>query len=141
MSKQQKFEKKKARERAVQQKLRVRRDSKQKQDKEVREEAKETASYKKMVNQRVKLEQWVKAAEGKIPEELEDRMRHNIEILKALEEEHVAELNARAEAREQAARDLAAREKESKDNGEAEAWKSLSEASLSEKISLDAQVG
>jgi hypothetical protein len=103
MSKKLKLKKKKAREKSIQQKLLVRRENKQKQKKEERQEAKEVADHKKIVNERLKLEAWVKAAEGKISEELEDRIRHNIDVLKSLEEEHAAELKSRQEAREKAA--------------------------------------
>jgi hypothetical protein len=109
MSKQQKkFEKRKARQKEVKQKLRIKRETKHQQEKELRQEAKDKDAYTKVVNERLKLEHWISEAEGKIPEEVEDRIRHNISILKALEEEAEAELKARIEARE--ARERAERE-------------------------------
>lgn len=101
---QKKFEKKKARERSVQEKLRVRRELKIKKEKELRQEAQEIDTYNKLIKERIQLEQWAKMVEGKIPEDLQERINNNIEILKALEEEHAAELKAVKEARELAAK-------------------------------------
>lgn len=161
MSKQQKkLEKRRNQEKATKQKLRVRRDAKHKEEKEVRIEAKEAEDHKKMVNERLRLERWIKAAEGKIPEELGERIRHNIEILKSLEAEHAAELKARQEARDIAAREQRGKEKKvNNDPHIGEAWaKACSEGfhfsgidsnlesipeedlDLEEKISLDAKV-
>jgi hypothetical protein len=103
MSKQQKkMAKKKTRERTIQDKLRVKRENKRKQEKNEREEFLEKEAHNKMIKERVKLEQFIEAADGKLPEDLEERMRHNISILKALEEEHAAELQARKDARDRA---------------------------------------
>lgn len=101
MGKQQrKFEKKKARDRAVKAKLRIRREAKSRKDKEIRQDAKELDSYNKVVKERIQLEQWAKMAEGKIPDDLQEKIQHNIQILKSLEEAHAAELKAQQEARE-----------------------------------------
>ena len=97
-----KLQKKRAREREVKERLRLRREAKRKKLKEAHEEAKEIAAYNKMIKERVQLEQWAKMVEGKIPEDLQERIQNNIQILKALEEDHAAELKAQKEAREAA---------------------------------------
>lgn len=100
---QKKFEKKKERERAVQVKLQRRREVKARKLKEARQEAQELETYNKLVKERIQLEQWTKVVEGKIPDDLREKIQNNIEILKALEEDHAAELKAIKEARERAA--------------------------------------
>lgn len=119
MSKQQKkMEKKKARERAVQEKLRVKRENKRKQEKLEREDFLETEAHNRIVRERLKAEQFLESIEnyhtnedadeglkeamGKISEDVKDRIRENIKVLKTLEAEHAGELQARREARAKA---------------------------------------
>ncbi len=98
MGKQQKkFEKKKAREKAVQTKIRTRREAKQKKERELRQEAQALDAVNKLVKKRVDLEQWAKEVEGKIPPDTHAQIQKNIEILKALEEEYAQELKQKVE--------------------------------------------
>lgn len=100
MNQRKKIEKKKTREREVQEKLRNRRENQRRKMKELRKEAFETEQYNKLIRKRIQLEQWAKLVEGKIPDNLQERIQNNINILKGLEESYAEEQRLKQEARE-----------------------------------------
>lgn len=92
--------KRKARERTVHQRLVARRVERAIKMRELREEAKTTQALNKVIRERVTAEQWLKTVEDKLPEDIRDRMRANIETLRALEREYVEDRKRAIEARD-----------------------------------------
>lgn len=138
MSKEQKkFQKRKNREKNIKAKLLVKREIKAKKLKEIDQEKAALDAVNKLVKQRVELEQWAKEVEGKIPADTHSQIQHNIEILKALEEEYANELKQKDNLQQKLQSEglhtlpemLDALQENTKENAKAEAEKGVFENS------------
>lgn len=89
---QKKLQKRKAREREVQAKLRERREAKRAAAKDEKKDQQERDAILRVMRERLALEQWANQVGDQIPEKIREQILHNIEILKALEEEYSNEL-------------------------------------------------
>lgn len=98
---QKKDKKKKARDRQVQLKLRQRREKSRLKLKEERQEHAEQKAFRKVINQRVMLEQWVKTIGDKLPEDVRAQVERNVEILKSLEDEYEQEMQQKKDLQEE----------------------------------------
>lgn len=92
---QRKLQKRKAKEKEDYQKLLLQREKRTKERQVLAKEKKELEAIRKDKLQQQRLEAWAEAVAEKLSPEATRQIEHNIEILKALEQEYQAELDAK----------------------------------------------
>src|SRR6185369_5160614 len=97
MNKQKKFEKKKDREREVRRKVLRRREKLRAEAKEEATKERAEREHQRDLNRFKRATVMLNAGAPLTDEQIRERLAHNLEVLKALEEEHDRELKAREE--------------------------------------------